>query len=467
MAEDRSSTAASTQPEVRRPVSLHRRLLLAGSIGLAAFLSLTGVALDAAFRDSARAAVRDRLQGQVYALLAAAELRGGGDLAIPEGLPEARLSRPGSGLYAAVFGNDYEWRSDSALGLALPWLKELTPGETRFTQPLDSEAGPVFRLAQGVAWESGPEEMHRFTFNVLEDTTIFREQVNRFRRTLWVWLGAAAVVLMALQLALLRWTLRPVRAISTELHEVERGRQDAIHGDYPEELRGFREHLNAFISAEREHLKRYRNTLSDLAHNLKTPLAVLKAGLEDPGPDRESLPKLRQQVDRMDELVAYRLKRAARAGGRTLGAGTPMKPIAEQIVEALDKVYAGRGVQCDVALNEGAVFPGEEGDLYELLGNLLDNAYKWGESRVRLQVRVLPGGRRPGLEIVVEDDGPGIEPERLDELLQRGKRGDERVPGHGLGLAMVNEIVQAWGGSLTVDRGDLRGARVIVFLPGR
>lgn len=450
-----------------RPVSLHRRLLLTGSLGLAAFLGITGLVLDAAFRDSAEGAVRDRLQGQVYALLAAAELEADGTLSIPDGLPEVRLSRPGSGLYAGVFGNGYAWRSDSALGLSLPWERELAPGRARFTAALESEAGTVFRLGQGVAWEDEAGETYRFTFNVLEDTAVYNEQVNRFQRTLWMWLGAAALVLMGLQFALLSWSLKPLRAISAELHEVERGRREALQGNYPDELRGFREHLNAFIRTEREHLARYRNTLADLAHSLKTPLAVLRAGLEGRGTDAESLAGLRAQVDRMDELVNHRLRRAARAGGRTLGAGVAVAPVARQVVEALDKVHAASAVACEVSVPDDAVFPGEEGDLYELLGNLLDNAYKWARGRVWLRVDRLPGERRGGVAIIVEDDGPGMDPDRVDELLRRGARGDERTPGHGLGLAMVDEIVRAAGGSLVVERAAAGGARVIARFPGR
>lgn len=454
-------------PAARQATSLHRRLLIAGGIGLAAFLGLTGVVLDAAFRDSARAAVQDRLQGQVYALLAAAELADDGTLMIPAGLPEERLSRPGSGLYAGVFGTDFKWLSDSALGVDLPWERGLDPGESRFSGPLASDAGTVFRLGQGVAWETDASGSVRFTFDVMESTAVFHEQVDRFRRTLWIWLGAAALVLLGLQYALQRWTLKPLRAVSAELEEVEAGRQEALHGRYPAELAAFRDHLNAFIQAEREHLKRYRNTLADLAHSLKTPLAVLRGGLSGGGPSSEDLPRLRGQVDRMDELVAYRLKRAAHAGGRTLGAGTRVAPVAEQVTSALEKVHAGRGLRCELALDPEAEFPGEEGDLYELLGNLADNAFKWARGRVRVTARAVPADRRHGLELAVEDDGPGMPPGKFDELVRRGARGDERKPGQGLGLAMVDDIVRAYGGKLSSETGALGGARVVVRFPGR
>lgn len=454
-------------PTGRPASSLHRRLLFAGGIGLAAFLGLTGVVLDAAFRDSARAAVQDRLQGQVYALLAAAELGDDGKLMIPAGLPEERLSRPGSGLYAGVFGAGFEWRSDSALGVDLPWARDLDPGESRFAGPLASDAGPVFRLSQGVAWENDSSGSVQFTFDVMESTGVFHEQVDRFRRTLWIWLGAAALVLLGLQYWLQRWTLKPLRAVSAELAEVEAGRQEALGGHYPVELAAFRDHLNAFILAERDHLKRYRNTLADLAHSLKTPLAVLRGGLAGGGPSRDELPRLRDQVDRMDELVAYRLKRAAHAGGRTLGAGTPVAAVVEQVASALEKVHAGRGLRCELELDPEAVFPGEEGDLYELVGNLADNAFKWARGRVRIGVTSVPGDRRRGLELAVEDDGPGMPADKLDEFVRRGARGDERKPGQGLGLAMVDDIVRAYGGTLEAGASRLGGARVVVRLPGR
>lgn len=461
-----STDAPAPDTASGRSVSLHRRLLLAGSVGLAAFLGLTGVVLDAAFRDSALSAVRDRLQGQVYTLLASAELAAGGELAIPEALPEPRLSRPGSGLYAAVYGEDFRWRSESALGLDLPWRRDLAPGSTGFEGPLEAGDSAVFRFSQGVVWEQGGETA-RFTFNVAEDTGAFHEQVRHFRHTLWAWLGGAALLLLVLQWLLLRWSLRPLRLVSRELRKVEEGRREALTGDYPEELKGLTGHLNAFIRAEREHLQRYRNTLSDLAHGLKTPLAVLRSGLESESLDESARSRLREQLARMDDLVAHRLKRAAHAGTRTIGVRTPVAPVVERLVAALDKVHAARGVECRLSVPDAAVFPGEEGDLYELLGNLLDNAYKWARSRVGLAVEPLPGGYRAGLVLTVTDDGPGIDPARTDRLLQRGVRGDERVDGHGIGLATVNDIVNAYGGELTFELRDNGGTLARVTIPGR
>lgn len=447
--------------------SLHKRLLLAASIALVAFLGVTGLILDIAFRDSARAALRDRLQTQVYALLAAAELRPAtGELHIPDSLPEERLSRPVSGLYAAVFGKDFVWRSESVLGIELDWRRDLQPGVVVFEGPSMTNQGPVFRLAQGVGWETASGGVRNFTFNVIEDLTAYNAQVSQFRQTLWFWLGAAALLLLILQYFLLRWSLRPLRRISRELSAVESGKQDQLEGDYPVELEAFKNHLNGFLDAERERLARYRNTLADLAHSLKTPLAVIRSGLESKASRDSGRQRLLQQLKRMDDIVAWRLKKAARAGGRTLGVSTPIKPVAVQLARALEKVHHDRHIHfvCDIA--QDARFPGEEGDLYELLGNLMDNAFKFAKSEVHVSARKASTGRGSTISLTVEDDGAGINETELPELLRRGQRGDECVPGHGLGLSMVDDIVRSYGGVLYTERSTLGGARIVATFPG-
>jgi len=164
----------------------------------------------------------------------------------------------------------------------------------------------------------------------------------------------------------------------------------------------------------------------------------------------------------MDELVAYQLARAAASGHATFAAPIEIEPHAEAIVTGLEKVYAARSVLCEFEIEPSARFYGETGDLLELLGNLLENAFKWARQRVVLNVvRLNPvGTRRPGLEISVDDDGPGIPEEKVEALLMRGVRGDERVQGHGIGLSIVQDIVRSYRGTLTVERApDLGGAR--------
>jgi len=279
-----------------------------------------------------------------------------------------------------------------------------------------------------------------------------------------VYLGGAGLLLLILQVWVARWTLNPLRRVERDLAKVERGASDQLDGNYPRELRPLTDNLNAFIESERDHLTRYRNTLGDLAHSLKTPLAVMRTRLEGDHDEASLRDDVRAQVQRMDEIVAYQLSRAATSGHQRFAAPLPIESNAEGIVEGLEKVYAERGVLCEFEIEPSARFHGEQGDLMELLGNLLENAFKWAKQRVLLRVDRPNGGR--ALRISVEDDGPGIPEDRIESLLQRGVRGDERVHGHGIGLAIVQDIVRAYRGELEVSRSpELGGARFMVVIP--
>jgi len=456
---------------VARPLSLQARSLAAASCVLAAFLGLAFFALDRAFYEAAESALRDRLQGYIYAYLAAADTTRSGLLIPPEVGPDPRFDRPvQSGLYAGIIcdkivnikGN--QWRSPSASD------RELPRGEVRFTGPIATPVGELFMLAQGVDWTIGVKNELHLTFYVAEEVAGLREQVDVYRRTLAIWLGGTGVVLLLLLVGVLRWSLAPLRKVVGDLARVERGSQDHLDSAYPVELSGLTTSLNSFIDAERDRLKRYRNTLSDLAHSLKTPLAVMRSQLET-GDEGESLRwTVLEQVGRMDEIVAYQLSRAATSGHQTFGNALPIEPYAEEIVRSLEKVYAHKGVLCEFDIAPAARFHGDQGDLLELLGNLLENAFKWARRRVLLSASVLPGGtgRRSGLELVIEDDGPGVAEENVEHLLQRGVRGDERVQGHGIGLAIVQDILRAYQGDVTATRSEtLGGARFVIRFVAR
>jgi two-component system, OmpR family, sensor histidine kinase PhoQ len=276
------------------------------------------------------------------------------------------------------------------------------------------------------------------------------------------------VMLIVLQLLLLRWSLTPLRKVASDMSRVERGDSEQLDSQYPMELTGLTERINVFIHNEREQRTRYRHTLADLAHSLKTPLAVIRSQLELPSADEPTRrSSVLDQVRRMNELVAYQLSRAATSGRQTFASAVPIAGHAEDLVQSLEKVYASKNVLCEFDIADAAVFYGEQGDLLELLGNLLENAFKWAGHRVLLVVKMQPqaGRKRPGLLLCVEDDGPGIPEDKIEKVLQRGVRGDERVQGHGIGLSIVQDIVHAYQGELVVDRSpEFGGARFCVKL---
>ena len=459
---------------IAQPRSLQSRQLWAASLGLIAFLALAGYALDRAFLSTAQSGMRERLHSYAMAY-AASDFARDGSLVPPFDVPDPRFKRPGSGLYAQIVLPSGQWESESAQGPRLPDGGMLQAGDQVFEGPLpvaqiNGNPGEVYRYGYGLVWSGSEDSSSEFPYTVyiLEDTTALGRQVAAFRSALWRYLGGAGVVLLLLQMLVLRWSLRPLRDVIAELKRVQNGQAAGMSEAHPRELEPLTESINAFIEGERENLDRQRNTLADLAHSLKTPLAVLRTRLDSGADEAELRVEVETQLRRMGDLVGYQLARAARSGHQLFAAPIEIEPQAEQIVTGLEKVYAAKRVLCEFEIAAEARFHGETGDLQELLGNLLENAFKWARSKVLLTVAEgapVPG-RRPGLSITVEDDGPGIAEERIAHVLQRGVRGDERVQGHGIGLAIVQDIIKGYRGELHVGRSqELGGAKFEVVLP--
>ncbi len=460
-----------------RPRSLRARQLLAASIGLVAFLALAGYALDAAFADTARANLSERLKNYATAYAGGIDFTRDRSLYIREQPPDPRFDVPGSGLYLQVVMPGGHGNSLSAEGPLLPDVsaRMLEPRQEVFEGPLpitqiDGTPGEVYRYGMGLVWggDGAPEAEFPYTIYVLEDSRALGKQLRVFRNAVWFWLGVTGLILLLLQSLVLQWSLRPLKRVINELTRVQRGQRERMSEMHPRELEPLTDSINAFIESERENLERQRNTLADLAHSLKTPIAVLRTQLDSGADDGSLREELDVQLQRMNNLVSYQLARAASSGHKLFSAPVPIEATAEDIVPGLEKIYAGKGVLCEFELEPGVNFYGEPGDLQELMGNLLENAFKWARRRVLLTARSIPcaPGRRAGLELVVEDDGPGIAEENIAKVLQRGVRGDERVQGHGIGLSIVQDLIRDYRGELSVGRSsELGGACFSVKLP--
>jgi two-component system sensor histidine kinase PhoQ len=444
--------------------SLNTRLALSAAVVLAVFIALAALALERAFRESARSARHERLLAQVYLLMAAAEVDDTGALTFDHPPPEPRLELPGSGLYASVIDGSGSavWRSRSHLSVHAPPGESLPAGVQQFSEARGDDGQDYFTQSFGVRW-STPGGSFPFTFCVNEDLSAYREQLAAYRRTLWTGLGAMAALLLVAQWLLLRWGLRPLRHVASEIGQLEQGRRERIEGDYPSEIQRLTDNLNQVLAQERAQQKRYRDALADLAHSLKTPLAVMRAAMQESRPDPELARSLDEQVERMDRIVAYQLQRASASGATRLSAAHPLRPAVERVIGALQKVHAGKQMQVDTVIEDAVVFRGNDGDLTELLGNLLDNAFKWARGRVRVEAAVHSGA----LVLRVEDDGPGIPPAAAESILERGTRADQSVPGHGIGLAVVRDILEAYGGRIEIGRSALGGAAVSLDIPGK
>lgn len=448
--------------------SLQTRLVLAFGILLILFLGLTGFVLDRAFRESVAAAVEERLQLQVYALIGVAEPEGQGFF-LPD-LEEARFSQINSGLYGFILdGNGREvWRSPSALNLSLDQAsfmdQPIDIGDTAFGSMEIPGQGRMSYATYHTYWSPLEQE---FFFVVVESVEPTTAEIREFQSNLYLWFGGLAVLLSLIQVLLLRWGMKPLQQLAAEVSSIEAGEKDQVEQDYPPELEAVSKNLNLLIKSERERQARYRTTLGDLAHSLKTPLAVISGIIQqsrrDSGttPDPGALKDLEEQLERMNQIVSYQLKRATRSE-KSQYLGTPVKvaPVVAKIIAALEKVYRDRQINVEQELDAEAAFHGEESDLMELCGNLLDNAFKYGDSRIR--VRVFRNGRM--LHIHIEDDGKGIAEGDRDWVLQRGARGDTLKSGQGIGLAVAVDIVSSYNGEISVGTSALGGAKIEVTL---
>ncbi len=451
--------------------SIQSRLLIAVSILLTFFLGLTGVVLDRAFRSSVEEGVAEQLRAQIYVLLSAVEEEQGSFYFLQD-LREPRFGQLNSGLYGIVSQRDggEVLRTPSALEIdyeafASLW-RDLARGDFQFRRAIAGDGQEYFIAAYGVVWENSAAP---YDFTVIESTSTYLAEVNSFRTSLWSWFGGIAVLLLILQVMLMRWGLSPLRRLAFELKKIESGEAAQLDARYPKELQAVTQNLNLLIKSERKQQSRYRETLGDLAHSLKTPLAVVtgimqnlaqRPAIKDDPDAVDTLLAVEEQVDRMNQIVGYQLQRAVKTqGSSTLARRVEVAAVARKILGALEKVYASKGVQVSSAFTPGLYFLGDERDLMEVLGNVLDNAFKYGNRQVRITVSSRETPSRQ-LCLRIEDDGAGISTPDQSYVMQRGARLDTLKQGQGIGLAVVADIMSSYGGQIDMGSSSLGGASV-------
>jgi len=459
---------------MRSPPSVSRRLLIAVAVPLLLFFVLTGWVIDYVFRQQNEAALRERLDDEVVALVTAVDLDRDGNLVINQLDPEHRLEEPGSGHYASLRDENGKliWNSASLSGTGIELGGKLAVGAATFRSDLLARDGStVAELSRGLQWQYGGGLSKRLVFTAADSTAPQVRQLRKFRQRMAERFGGLALALLATMAWMMRRALAPVRRLEQEIAAVEIGAAQQLGGAYPRELAGVTQGLNALLESERNRIARYRDTLGNLAHSLKTPLAVIRASLDTVQSDAaRTQSTIETEVERMAQIVAHQLKRAAAGGGATLGqAPVQVLPLVADLRVAMLKVHARKDLRIDIDVPPEPGFLGDSGDILELLGNLVDNACKWCRARVLVSAALDPTRELPRrLSIVVEDDGPGIAPENRARVIERGVRADEHVPGHGLGLAMVRETAGLYGGKFFIDdSAALGGARVELQLPGR
>ena len=426
---------------------------------LAAFMVLTAIALERAVVKRALQAEEDGLQLLIYSLLAAVD-RDAGGLGITVAsnrLFETDLLVRNSGLYALLYDDDKQeiWRSGSTT-TDFSAIGEIDLGEWQFRIEQHRDA-PYFQLGFALQWPDINNQLQRYEVVVWRDAVDYFEQRDRFRQTLWAWLLITTVLLLLLMYLVSRWSLRPLQKIGLEIKAIEESRQSGFEQDYPAEIAPLTENLNILLKREQYQRQRYRNALDDLAHSLKTPLAVLTGLGDQAGLERGSLDTLREQTERMNQIVSYQLQKTSNVGEATISRPVDLVAIIDKLLSALEKVYREKSMRVERDLPAQMFIRIDEGDCLEVVGNLLDNAFKYGRSRIRVHGA---SDDDRALVLTIEDDGGGLEAEEVQQILNRGTRLDENAEGQGIGLAVVADIVESYNISLDFDRGRDGGLRI-------
>lgn len=442
--------------------SLRVRLIAAAVPGFVVSLALVGVVLVKIYEGAVRHAFDQRLESLAHTLIATAEIDADGELLIEGDLGEPLFERAYSGWY---------WQMSSSATAEHP-AATMRRSRSLFDFALKVPAAE----SKEKGYETGPREERLrithmqvtipggatpFDIVVAGDYGVVQAQVRAYGLTVVGALAVIAVLMTLIALLQTRFVMAPLNRIRAGLAAIRDGRKDSLEGSFPVELAPFVKELNSLLTHNKAVLERARTQVGNLAHALKTPLSVLKAELE--GRNDELASVARRETETMRRQVDHYLTRArAAAAANVLGARTEIPSRAAALARTLSKLHRERDIAFELDCTPGLVFRGDVQDLDEMLGNLLDNAGKWAKGRVLLCARAAPAQQ---VVITVDDDGPGLDSRELEAVLTRGERLDETVPGSGLGLSIVRDLVQLYGGELALERSALGGLRVSLRLP--
>ncbi|MCS6259496.1 ATP-binding protein [Shewanella sp. SP1S1-7] len=430
--------------------SLKARLVISALLFILVLLPLIGVALNDAFTEQVKSATKNELSAYVYSILAVTEVENK-QISIPELVLENRFNLIQSGLYAIATTEDASgkqtivWHSQSFMGMMPPPHFTIpATGQSDFEQ-IELAEQPHLIYSFSVSFASQNQNVP-VTIHIIKDEREFQQQIDQFNQQLWTWLLILMFVMLVFQLSWLVWTLRPLARFTQELHSVEQGKSMQLSSQYPTELQAVARQLNILLNTEQTQRKRYRNALADLAHSLKTPLAVIKSQADLSEASSE-------QVSVISRIIGHQLKRAQTAAAASWHLGIRVDDVAAKLLRTLAKIYREPQINLSGEMAEAAVFKGDEADLTEILGNVLDNACKAAKSTVKLTVT----GDAYQLLICIEDDGPGISEALQNQIFERGIRADSYHQGNGIGLAIVRDLVDSYNGRISVSRSETLG----------
>jgi signal transduction histidine kinase len=452
-----------------RANSLALRLFLSATAWTVVTLIVTGFVLSSLYRQAVERSFDRRLGVYLRTLVADVAAPDDAPDKFPQSVSEPLFELPLSGWYWQVTRLDVpkpDIRASRSLwDGALPRLPDqpqALPGALRqgYVQgPEDQKLRLVERTV-----DLGDEG--RFLVSVAGDSVEIDDETRQFDRALMVTFGILALVLLLITAFQVQFGLAPLRRISQGLAAIRAGLAERLEGRFPVEIDLLARETNALLEANREIVERARTHVGNLAHALKTPLSVMVNEATARGEDPLAV-KVREQIDIMRDQVTRHLERARLAARMTVvGSITDVYPVVQSLARTMEKTHHDKGLAIRVASPHDARFLGERQDLEEMIGNLVDNACKWAQSRVAIEVSSeVQEPQRHVLRIVVDDDGRGLTPSEREQVARRGRRLDETKPGSGLGLSIVLELASLYGGSLTLGTAPIGGLRAELVLP--
>jgi signal transduction histidine kinase len=447
-------------------LSLALRLFLSATAWTVVFLVATSIILSSIYHDAQERSFDRRLDVSLHTLIAdvAAPDPSAGTLTLGEPLFELPLSgwywqiTPLDGTKAEVRGSRSLW--DTRLPRLHGEDATTSADGTRHGYAVDPEQQRL-RVIERVV-DLGDEG--RYLIAVAGETLELEDEMRAFDRALLATFGTLAAVLFVITMFQVRFGLAPLKRISDALAAIRAGTAERLEGQFPVEIAPLARETNALIDANREIVERARTHVGNLAHALKTPLSVIVN--EAAGRDDRLAAKVTEQANIMRDQVARHLERARLAAGlKLVGGVTGVVPVVSALIRTMEKIHQGRGIAIDLDAPVEVPFRGERQDLEEMVGNLVDNACKWAQMRVSIEVVAERRDLGPAVRIIIDDDGPGLNPAQRDQVARRGRRLDETKPGSGLGLSIVLELAALYGGSLQLSNAPIGGLRVELVLP--
>jgi len=440
------------------PRTLTFRLFATSIVWVAGSLLAAGLLLVFLFRDYIERRFDQELYGHLEELVAASEVSPAGALTLTWIPSDPRFNRPQSGWYWQITrpGAD-PIHSDSLWRNRIPVLAPKAGTRPRTQRIAGPGNEPLRAVVQNITF---PEIEDHFTFTVAGPVSDIQADVDRFVVQLAVTLGVLGLGLLIAVLVQVRFGLRPLRAMQRALVDIRTGRARSLPETFPQEVEGVVHELNALLEHKARMLERVRTQAGNLAHALKNPLTVIRNEALEVESARGQL--LREQAAVVSDCIDRYLSRARTAGAAgVLDARAPVEDTIEDIRFSMELLHKDRNLRFRVSGTDRLYFRGDARDLEEMVGNLMDNACKWARS----QVVVSTAARHGRLLIAIEDDIPGVPEERRSEVLHRGRRLDEAVPGSGLGLDIVQEMAELYRGGVTIGTSSLGGVRAELELP--